>query len=453
MIYEINDTHDPALRCRVASAHAPSADFPIQNLPLGVFADRKVPGPPHIGIAIGDRILDLWECARRDLLAGLHTSWVEACTDPSLNRLMASGRECWSALRMRASLLLRADIMRLPKHEAQVEASLLPASRAQMVLPAATGDYTDFYASIDHARNVGSMFRPANPLLPNYRYMPIGYHGRASSIVVSGTPVVRPLGQRPGEAEMPVWGPSRQLDYELELGAFIGPGNDLGSPVALREAEERIFGLVLLNDWSARDIQKWEYQPLGPFLAKSFATSISPWVVTMEALAPFRAPARARTSDDPPLFAYLNDPEDRRAGGLDLELAVCLGSERMRKLGEQPALMSTANGRVLYWTLAQLIAHHTGNGCNLRPGDLLATGTISGAGSRERGCLLELSEGGGSPVPLPGGETRSYLEDGDEVLFCAHAERAGAARIGFGVCTGVIRPGPLAPDFLPGSHS
>jgi fumarylacetoacetase len=312
-------------------------------------------------------------------------------------------------------------------------------AEAVMAPPAIIGDYTDFYSSIHHASNVGRLFRPGNPLLPNYKYVPIGYHGRASSIVVSGTPVGRPSGQsKEPAAEAPVFGPTRSLDYELEVGFFAGPGNALGQPIPIADAEQHIFGLCLLNDWSARDMQSWEYQPLGPFLAKSFATTISPWIVTMEALAPFRVPAFQRPDGDPEPLPYLSAAEDRERGGIDLTLEVYIASRQMREAALQPMRLSRGNLRNLYWTLAQLLTHHSSNGCNLRPGDLLATGTVSGPSREERGCLLELTQRGAEPIRLPNGEIRKFLEDGDEVILRGYCERDGFARIGLGECRGTI---------------
>jgi fumarylacetoacetase len=312
-------------------------------------------------------------------------------------------------------------------------------AEVEMLLPAQVGDYTDFYASLHHATNVGRMLRPDNPLFPNYKWVPIGYHGRASSLVVSGTPVARPQGQtEPGEDGAPRFGPSRSLDYELEVAAFLGPGNPLGQPVPLAEAEGRLFGLCLLNDWSARDLQKWEYQPLGPFLAKSFATTISPWVVTLEALAPYRVPAFARPTSDPQPLPYLAHPDDRAHGGIDLRLEVQLLTKSMRERGLPAAPLSHSNLRDVYWTFAQMIAHHSSNGCNLRPGDLIASGTVSGPDKENRGSLIELTWRGSEPLSLPGGETRRFLEAGDEVSFRGRCEREGFARIGFGECRGVI---------------
>jgi fumarylacetoacetase len=314
-------------------------------------------------------------------------------------------------------------------------------AEAELRLPLAVGDYTDFYASVHHATNVGSMFRPDNPLLPNYKWVPIGYHGRASSLVPSGTPVQRPAGQlKDPKSEAPSFGPSRSLDYEMELGFVVGSGNALGSPVPIGQAESHLFGLCLVNDWSARDIQSWEYQPLGPFLAKSFATTISPWVVTMEALEPFRVPAFRRPPGDPEPLPYLDSAAGRSRGGLDLTVEVYLTTERMRAAGNPPHKLSRASARDLYWTLAQMLTHHTSNGCSLRPGDLFATGTVSGPAKDSRGCLLELTWRGSEPLTLPSGETRKFLEDGDEVILQGYCEREGAARIGFGECRGVVIP-------------
>jgi fumarylacetoacetase len=436
MTYALNETHDPSLKCRIAAAHNPSTDFPIQNLPLGVFS-LSGDSQPHIGVAIGTSILDLFECKKRSLLHGLPESLTAASAGDSLNALMALRPELWSALRERISLLLRADSKDFRK-ESQVEAALVPMANARMLLPARIGNYTDFYASIHHARNVGSMFRPDNPLLPNYKYVPVGYHGRASSVVVSGTKVRRPSGQLEGVNALPSFGPSRMLDYELEVGAFVGAGNVLGEPIMISEAESHVFGLCLVNDWSARDIQKWEYQPLGPFLAKSFATTISPWVVTMEALAPYRVPASQRSPEDPAPLPYLSSAEDRERGGVDLTLEVFLSSERMQSAGIEPALLSRSNFRDLYWTMAQLLTHHASNGCNLCPGDLIASGTVSGPAKESRGCLLELTWRGAEPVVLPRGEIRRFLENGDEVILRGRAERSGFAAIGFGDCRGIV---------------
>ena len=428
----LDSTHDPALSSWVESANQPDTDFPIQNLPFGVFRAGPLSA---IGVAIGDRVLYLGSIAEAGLLDGLSPKTVLACSGALLNPLMALGREHWSPLRKRLSELLRAG----SAQRAAVEPFLLPMREAVMAQPAHIGDYTDFYASIHHATNVGRLFRPDNPLLPNYKYVPIGYHGRASSIAVSGAAVHRPSGQsKDAAAEAPVFGPSRSLDYELEVGFFTGPGNQLGQPIPIAEAEQHIFGLCLLNDWSARDMQSWEYQPLGPFLAKSFATTISPWVVTMEALAPFRVPAFPRPEGDPAPLPYLTSAEDRERGGIDLTLEVYLASRQMRESQLAPMRLSRGNLRNLYWTLAQLLTHHASNGCNLQPGDLLASGTVSGPLPEERGCLLELTRRGADPIRLPTGEIRKFLEDGDEVILRGYCEREGFRRIGFGECRGTI---------------
>jgi fumarylacetoacetase len=439
MNYAINDTHDPSLKSWVPSAQTPGADFPIQNLPFGVFARLEGKTQPHVGVGIGDCVLDLFECGKQGMLADLPDLCVEASASDSLNALMALGPDCWSALRKRISMLLRTDSSDFRRMPAKLEAVLVPMNETRMLLPARIGDYTDFYASIHHARNVGSMFRPENPLLPNYKYVPVGYHGRASSIIVSGTTVHRPSGQTEGPNSVPVFGPCRLLDYELEIGAFIGPGNPLGCPIGIADAESHLFGLCLLNDWSARDIQKWEYQPLGPFLGKSFATSVSPWIVTMEALAPFRIAAPVRDPGDPPALPYLTGSLNIERGGIDLGLEVRLRSEQMRRNNQEPVLLSRSNLRDLYWTLAQMVVHQTSNGCNLREGDLLGSGTVSGPDPKSRGCLLELTWRGSEPVALPTGEARRFLEDGDEVIFRGRAERKGCASIGFGECRGIVR--------------
>jgi fumarylacetoacetase len=429
----LNETHDPKARSWVESANAPETDFPLQNLPFGVFTHRNASA--SIGVAIGDRVLDLCSCACETLLKGVDEITVEACQEEHLNLLMSIGSARWSALRKAIFLLLREDSDQR-EHAAK---HLLPARDVQMLLPAAIGDYTDFYASIFHARNVGALFRPDNPLLPNYQWVPIGYHGRASSIVLSGTPIKRPSGQtRPPNSEAPQFGPSKRLDYELEVGVLVGPGNEQGVPIEINDAQEHLFGFCLVNDWSARDIQAWEYQPLGPFLAKNFATSLSPWVVTNEALAPFRCAAYARPAGDPQPLRYLFSDEDQRRGGVNLTLEVFLSSRKMRETDCAPMRLSRGNFRDMYWTVAQMIAHHTSNGCNLHPGDLLASGTVSGPEADARGCLLELMRGGAESISLPTGEQRKFLEDGDEVIMRGYCEREGVRRIGFGECRGTI---------------
>lgn len=432
-------THDPALRSWVDSANRADTDFPVQNLPYGRFRRRAAEGRPaedwRIGVAIGDQVLDLqmaasapWPSDVAALLAPL--------ADGDLNALMAAGRPAWRTLRRALSQALCAGSAMAP----HLSRALVPAAAIELTLPCSIGDYTDFYTGIHHATTVGTLFRPDNPLLPNYKWVPIGYHGRASSIVVGGTPVRRPRGQTKGEAAEPQVGPSQRLDLELELGFFIGPGNPLGEPVGIAEAEDRLFGVCLLNDWSARDLQAWEYQPLGPFLAKSFATTVSPWIVTMEALAPFRAPF-TRPAGDPAPLPYLDSAANRDHGAIDLALESWLQTAAMRDAQQPPVRLTRARSvDAAYWTAAQLVTHHTVNGCNLNPGDLLGSGTLSGPEAGQEGSLLELTRGGKQPLTLPNGETRRFLHDGDTLILRAHAERPGATRIGFGDCAGTVLP-------------
>ena len=434
----LDETHDPSAKSWVESANVVGSDFPIQNLPFGIFQGRDSVFP-QVGVAIGDSIVDIGGLVSEGLLGdeGFLIA-AGASRSASLNRLMALGTAPRRALRRRLHALLHQDVSAADRQ--LVARHLMSQADAEMLLPAVIGDYTDFYASIFHATNVGRMFRPDNPLLPNYKYLPIGYHGRASSLVPSGTAVRRPCGQaRDGDAE-PRFGPSKALDYELEVGWFVSAGNTLGEAVAIENAQEHIFGVCLVNDWSARDIQAWEYQPLGPFLAQSFATSLSPWVVTMEALAPFRTQAFVRAEGDPAPLPYLLDPGDQEHGGLELRLQVFLSSARMREAGMAPACLSRSNFRDMYWTMAQMLTHHASNGCNLRPGDLLASGTVSGAQKDARGCLLELTSRGKEPITLPTGEQRTFLEDGDEVVLRGFCEREGFPRIGLGECRGVVLP-------------
>jgi fumarylacetoacetase len=433
-----NDTHRAGLRSWVESANDGRTDFPIQNLPFGVFRDWEGDDPPRVGVAIGDRVLDV-SALRAGLFAGPARRAVEACAEPVLNPLMALGAECWSALRARLSQLLSTDHEDAAAARRSIETALYGLADVELMVPAHVGDYTDFYASVYHATHVGSMFRPDSPLLPNYKHVPIGYHGRASSIVVSGTPVKRPVGQtKADDAEAPSFGPSRLLDYEVEVGAFVGPGNARGETIPLGAARAHLFGLCLVNDWSARDIQKWEYQPLGPFLAKSFATTVSPWVVTLEALEPFRSPAFERPDGDPAPLGYLSDETDRREGAFDITIETFIETPRMRADGFEGARVSRARFRDMYWTMGQMLAHHASNGCNLRPGDLLASGTVSGEERESAGCLLERTWRGTEPVELPSGETRTFLEDGDTVIMRAYCVRDGAVRIGFGECRGTV---------------
>jgi len=447
MRHVLDETHDFKVQSWVESANVAGSDFPIQNLPFGVFRRRDAGAEAGVGIAIGDRIVDVAGMRSEGLFAEEGASLAaNACASDSLNSLMALGAGPQRALRRRLHTILRQDA---PASDRQAAARHLVAqSDVDMLLPAVVGDYTDFYASIFHATNVGKLFRPDNPLLPNYKYIPIGYHGRASSLVPSGTPVRRPSGQtRDGDAgpsEAPKFGPTKSLDYELELGFFVSAGNTLGETIPIGEAEEHIFGICLVNDWSARDIQAWEYQPLGPFLAKSFATSLSPWVVTMEALAPFRTAAFVRPEADPAPSPYLFDGSDQERGGLDLWLEVSLLSARMREAGIAPVVLGRSNFRDMYWTMAQMLTHHASNGCNLRAGDLLASGTVSGADKTARGCLLELNSRGKDPVSLPTGEQRKFLEDGDEIILGGFCERDGFRRIGLGSCRGTIVPASTA---------
>ena len=440
MTPNIDVTHDPALRSWVESANDGITDFPIQNLPFGVFR-HDFEERLRIGIAIGDQVLDCLAAARAGCFDALGPMIVDMLQSWSLNALMSLGRDEGRAVRGVTSRLLRADTAEGASAATKRDLLLVPMTVAGMIVPAEIGDYTDFYASVFHATNVGALFRPDNPLLPNYKYVPIGYHGRASSIVASGTAVRRPRGQtRLADTAPPEFGPSKALDYELEIGAFVCGANALGDTVPIGRAEERLFGLCLLNDWSARDIQSWEYQPLGPFLSKSFATTVSPWIVTTDALAPFRAPAFVRPPGDPAPLGYLADSQDAEQGGFDITLEVLLRTVQMREAGAAAVRISHGDFRSMYWTVAQMLTHHSSNGCNLRPGDLLGSGTVSGPDAGSRGCLLEMTRRGAEPLSLPSGETRTFLEDGDEVTFRGWCERDGAARIGFGECRGEIRP-------------
>ena len=416
---KLDRTHDPRLESWVESANAPGGDFPIQNLPFGVFRRKGTKEAPRGGVAIGDQVLDL---------AALGVK-----TGPTLNGVAALGRPAWKRLRAQLSASLCTGN---PRWKA-LRRHLVPMKQAQLFLPVAIGDYSDFYAGIHHATNVGRLLRPDNPLMPNYKWVPIGYHGRASSVVVSGTPVARPKGQlKPPDADAPMYAPSRRLDYEVELGFLAGPGNRLGRTIAIGEARAHVFGVLLLNDWSARDIQAWEYQPLGPFLAKSFATTLSPWVVTLEALAPYRCPAFARPAGDPAPLPYLRDEEDQREGGYDIEMEMLLRTGRMKA----PTRLSRASFRDSYWTLAQIVAHQSSNGCNLQPGDLLGSGTISGTAPGSLGSMMELTRAGREPIELPGGERRIFLEDDDEVILRGRCARQGFATIGFGTAAGRVLP-------------
>ena len=423
-------SNDPSLKSWCESAEG--SDFPIQNLPLGIFSvgERR----RQAGVAIGDYVLDLGGIA--DLL---DADWRGDLSQPVLNGWLARGLEAQSALRQRLQELLSDE-----RYRNDVEPQFIGQSEVRFHLPCLVGDYTDFYVGIHHATNVGKQFRPDNPLLPNYKYVPIGYHGRASSVRVSGEQVIRPDGQRKlPDADAPEYGPSRRLDYELELGIWIGEGNELGQPVPIGEAAEHIAGYCLLNDWSARDVQGWEYQPLGPFLAKNFLTSVSPWIVSPQALAPFRKPMPPRPSGDPQPLPYLDDLSDRETGALGIQLEVTLTTDRMRAAGVTPHILSRGSAdAAMYWSAAQIVAHHSSNGCNLQPGDLIGTGTLSTDSAGGLGSLLEISRGGKQPVTLEGGETRSFLEDGDEITLRAWCEADGAVRIGLGECVGRVIPAP-----------
>ena len=414
--------------------------FPLQNLPFCAFQVRG--GGQRLGAGIGDSILDLARLAQSEAMSGVPVDVREACMEPTLNRLMACGDEKTRRLRGALVRMFRDDS---PQSNVDRLKPLLQAMRAaEFCLPVAIGDYTDFYASIHHATNVGKLFRPDQPLLPNYKFVPIGYHGRASSILISGAAVTRPNGQtKPAPADIPTFGPSKQMDYELELGAYIGTGNSLGSPIEIDDAEQHIFGVSLVNDWSARDIQAWEYQPLGPFLGKSFATSVSPWVVTMDALTPYRVPLAARAEGDPLPLPYLA-PKNSGEQGIDVQLEVYLTTQKMRDARLDPVRLSGVSAKELYWSFPQMVAHHTSNGCNLRTGDLLASGTISGPQPGSQGSLLEITRRGGEPLKLPSGEERGFLEDGDEITFRGFCEREGLPRTSVGECKGMIIPASLS---------
>ena len=424
----LNQTHDPKLRSWVASANQGGCDFPIQNLPFGRFRTAGGVEALRIGVAIGDQVLDLRSTGL------IHTD--------DMNALMAASPADRQALRAAIS----AGLAEGSGQQGVWQGALLAQSALEMAVPCHIGDYTDFYTGIHHATTVGKLFRPDNPLMPNYKWVPIGYHGRASSIGVSGQHFRRPLGQLKGAADAPpVLGATQRLDYELELGYFAGAGNALGAPIPIQEAEQHLFGVALFNDWSARDVQAWEYVPLGPFLSKNFASTVSPWIVTMEALAPFRAPLK-RPAGDPQPLPYLDSPANREHGALDITLEVWLQTAKMREAGAPAVRLTKGNAReAAYWTAAQLITHHTVNGCNLQPGDLLGSGTLSGPKPDEAGSLLELTLGGKNQITLPNGESHTFLEDGDTLTLRGYCERAGAVRIGLGECAGTVLPAVATP--------
>jgi fumarylacetoacetase len=430
-MHEINETHDINLKSWVESANSPDTDFPIQNLPFCVYKSERNLGRIELGAIIGDFVLDFDYLQQEVFDDGYFQSFNESLSDLNQNQL--------SKLRSQLIEFLSEDYSKELRWE--IENALIPISECEFIPPFQIGDYTDFYASVFHATNVGAMFRPDNPLLPNYKYVPIGYHGRASSIVVSGTDVKRPRGQNRTDADAPpVYIPCKNLDYEMEVGFFVGKGNQLGETIPIEQAEEHIFGLCLVNDWSARDVQAWEYQPLGPFLAKNFATTISPFVLTMEALAPFRTNAFVRDEGDPQPLPHLYSEQNQQFGGLDINLEVYLQTKKMRDENIEPFLLSRSNSKDLYWTIGQMLTHHASNGCNLQTGDLMATGTVSGREKDARGCLLELTWRGKEPIELPNGETRRFLEDYDEIIMKGYCEREGFRRIGFGECRGMILP-------------
>jgi len=429
----LNETHAPELKSWVESANQPGCDFPIQNLPHGVFRRQGSAEAFRGGVAIGDMILDLPEACAAGAFSGLASDAAELAGASALNALMAMGPAAWSALRFRLSRILRAGAP-----EAQrLRACLVPQSAAEYAVPAQIGDYTDFFTSYNHMINAGRIFQPDKAELPNFKWLPIAYHGRSSSVEISGSNFHRPLGQtRPPDADQPVFGPTKRLDYEMELGFFVGAGNRRGKPIAIDDAEDHIFGVCLLNDWSARDVQGWESQPLGPFLAKNFLTSLSPWIVTLEALAPYRCDL-PRQAGDPPTLAHLRASGRREQGGFDIQLEVSLLTPASAGAELRLSRSSFKHG---YWSLAQMLTHHTEGGCNLRPGDLIGTGTQSGPARGEEGSLLELSAGGREPVRLANGESRTFLEDGDTVILRGWCGRAGFARIGFGECRGTVLP-------------
>ena len=433
----LNETHDPALRSWVPAANEEDTDFPIQNLPYAVFRRQGSTEAWRGGVAIGDQIVDLAAVAAGGVFSAEAGLAAQAGAQDKLNALMAMGPGAWSALRLALSRGLREG----SGQQAALQACLVPQAQAEFDLPARVGDYTDFYVGIHHATSVGKLFRPDNPLLPNYKWVPIGYHGRASTIVVSGQPFRRPQGQlmAPGAAQ-PVLAPTKRLDFELELGVFIGTGNAQGQPIPVSEAESHVFGLALFNDWSARDVQGWEYQPLGPFLSKNFASTVSPWIVTMDALVPFRRPFE-RAAGEPEPLPYLDSPDNRAAGAIDIALEVLLQTRQMREAGQPAQCISRSSfADAAYWTVAQMVTHHTVNGCALASGDLLGTGTLSGARPEEAGSLLELTQGGKQAITLPNGEQRTFIEDGDSLALAGRCSKPGFRSIGFGPCEATVLP-------------
>ncbi|WP_346659768.1 fumarylacetoacetase [Bradyrhizobium sp. 200] len=431
-IADLDRSHDPSRLSWVASANRADSDFPVQNLPFGVFREAGTNKAPRGGVAIGDHVLDV---AAVSSLLGEVKPIADTLMAPDLRPLMSLGPSAWTALRLALSDQLSTE----NGDQKRVERHLLASDGVEMFLPVRPGSFVDFFASIQHATNAGSIFRPTAPLLPNYKYVPVAYNGRASTIVVSGSPVKRPAGQaRVDGQEAPSFGPSRRLDFETELGVFLGGCSERGRPVPLREAWRYVFGFCLLNDWSARDIQAWEYQPLGPFLGKSFATTVSPWVVTADAVRPFRVPLRERPSGDPAPLPHLAEDRDRAVGAVDVMLETRLATTRMLRENAGSTVLGKASTRELYWSVGQMVAHLTSNGCNIEAGDLFGSGTVSGDAADALGSLLEITRAGKEPLPLPGGEQRTFLEDGDEIVITGRCARKGFAPIGFGRCTGRI---------------
>ncbi len=433
----LNETHDTSLRSWVSSANQPGCDFPIQNLPYAIFRRKNSAEKFRAGVAIGDQVFDLSELYISSLpLDDAIKNILSCCTENKLNRLMEQGAEAWSLLRLTLSRLLRSDA----DYQPELAQCLIPMSAVEYDVPCIIGDYTDFYTSIHHATNVGSLFRPDNPLLPNYKWIPIGYHGRSSSIEVSGHQIRRPMGQtKAPDQDEPSFGPCKRLDFELELGIYLGQGNAPGTAIAIDDSDQHVFGYCLFNDWSARDIQAWEYVPLGPFLAKNFASTVSPWIISNEAVLPFRQPWTREASDPQPM-PYLDSASNRSHGAIDIKLQVALQTEAMQQQGLEPVQLSQSTFAYSYWTVAQMVAHHTVNGCNLRAGDFFGSGTQSGPAASELGSLLEMTQGGKNPIQLPSGETRSFLQDGDSVIMTGYCEKAGATRIGFGAAVASILP-------------
>ena len=432
----LNETHDPGLTSWVDSANLEAADFPIQNLPFAVFRVRVSDEAFRGGVAIGDQVLDLARLAEARTFDSEINELLQLCAGPRLNAFMGRGAAASSALRLALSRALRegSDL------QDQLQPCLVAQDLVEYTLPCHIGDYTDFYTSVNHATNVGKLFRPDNPLLPNYKWVPIGYHGRASSIGVSGQEIPRPLGQTMApDADSPSFGPCQRLDYETEVGIYIGAGNALGDRIGIDDADSHVFGYCIFNDWSARDIQAWEYQPLGPFLSKSFASTVSPWIVTRDALLPYRT-EWSRATDDPQPLDYLDSEQNRSQGALDLKLQAYLLSAKMRADGEAPHLLGESNFAQSYWSVAQMVTHHTVNGCNLQPGDFFGSGTQSGKGDNELGSMLEITRGGKQDLELPNGETRKFLIDGDCIIMSGHCSKPGAARIGFGSASATILP-------------